>query len=509
MIAYDIVIVGSGVGGSTLAYELAGSGARVLVLERGDYLPEEPQNWDVSSVFEANRYKAHETWRAARTGRLFTPGVHYWVGGNSKVYGASMIRFRETDFGAVEHAGGISPAWPLSYADLAPFYDEAERLYGVHGRRGEDPTDPPRAVEFPHPPVPHEPYIEELAGRLEAQGLHPTHLPLAVDLRPDGRCIRCATCDGFPCQVNAKWDAEYACLRPALARGGIELWTRAIVRRIVTAPDGKQARGVEVSRDGDTVEVAADTVVVACGAVNTAALLLRSASDAHPNGLANSSGQVGRNYMVHNNTALMAVDPRHRNPVVFQKTIALNDFYFRGPTYPHPMGNLQLLGKLQTAMLATTQALVPRPILRWSAGRSVDWWVMSEDLPDPENRVTLGSDGRVEIRWAPTNEEAHHRLVGAARGMMRRAGFPLVLTKRVDIAANSHQCGTARMGSDPETSVVDPSCRTHDIGNLYVVDGSVFASSASVNPALTIAAIALKVGGQLRRGTRPHETPTA
>src|SRR6266511_891563 len=222
-----------------------------------------------------------------------------------------------------------------------------------------------------------------------------------------------------------------------------------------------------------------------------------SPSSVYPDGLANSSGLVGRHYMVHNNTALTAVHPTRRNPTIFQKTLAVNDFYFRGPDWPYPMGNLQLLGKLQAGMLTANQPLVPRRVLQAVADRSVDWWVMSEDLPDPENRVTLGSDGSIRIHWKPNNLVAHAKLVQAARQMLRRAGYPIVLTQRMGIETNSHQCGTLRFGNDPSTSVLELFCRSHDIPNLYVVDSSFFPSSTAVNPALTIAAQALRVADHL------------
>ena len=494
--AYDIIIIGTGAGGGTLAYALRASGARVLLLERGDFLPQEPQNWSPEAVFDQQRYKPKEVWQDAE-GRPFHPGVHYYVGGNTKVYGAALPRLRRADFEVIEHEGGISPAWPIRYEDLEPYYVRAEQIYLVHGVSGDDPTEPPRSGPFPFPPVPHEPYIAELAEQLRAQGLHPSYLPIGIDLRPGGRCIRSKTCDGFPCQLLAKGEADVCCVRPALESPDVELMTHTYARRLLTDPSGRRVTAVEVERDGERFEVHADIVVVACGAANSAALLLRSANSVYPNGLANSSGLVGRHYMVHNNTALMAVHPSRRNPTIFQKTLAVNDFYFRGPDWPYPMGNLQLLGKLQAGMLTANQPLVPRRVLQAVADRSVDWWVMSEDLPDPENRVTLGSDGSIRIHWKPNNLVAHAKLVQAARQMLRRASYPIVLTQRMGIETNSHQCGTLRFGNDPSTSVLELFCRSHDIPNLYVVDSSFFPSSTAVNPALTIAAQALRVADHL------------
>jgi choline dehydrogenase-like flavoprotein len=493
---YDLVIIGTGVGGGTLAYALRNSGARILLLERGDFLPQEPQNWQPAAIFTEARYKPKEVWHSA-DGGTFQPGVHYFVGGNSKVFGAALPRFRHEDFGALEHEGGLSPAWPISYDELEPYYALAERIYRVHGQVDEDPTEPPRSTPFPFPAVPHEPAIQQLHERLTKLGYHPFHYPMGIDLRADGRCIRCKTCDGFPCQVHAKSDAEVCCVRPALESPTVTLWTHSFVRRLLTDGSGRRVVGAEVEQHGERVIVGADRFVVACGAVNSAALLLRSANPHHPNGLANANGLVGRHYMVHNNTAMMAVNPLQRNSTVFQKTLAVNDFYLRGPNFPYPMGNLQLLGKLQAGMLAAAQPLVPRPILQGMANRSVDWWIMSEDLPDPANRITLRSDGGIQVRWQPNNLVAHRRLVAMARQMMRAAGYPLLFVQPMGIETNSHQCGTVRFGSDPATAVLDPFCRAFATENLYVVDSSFFPSSAAMNPALTIAAQTLRVAEHL------------
>lgn len=494
---YDMVIIGTGMGGGTLAYALRHSGARLLLIERGDYLPQEPENWSPEAVFDQKRYKPDELWQDAAGGAPFQPGVHYFVGGNTKVYGAALPRFRRQDFEALEHEGGTSPAWPISYEDLEPYYAQAEQIYWVHGQAGHDPVEPPRSGPFPFPPVPHEPYIEALAGQLRAQGLHPFHYPMGLDLKAEGRCIRCKTCDGFPCQVLAKADADVCCVRPALASPQVELWTHTVARRLLTDSTGRRVVALEVERNGERLEVRANCFIIACGAVNSAALLLRSANSMHPDGLANASGQVGRNYMVHNNTAMMAVKPLQRNPTVFQKTMAINDYYFEGPDWPYPLGNIQLLGKLQAGMLTAAQPLVPRPLLQAMANRSVDWWIMSEDLPDPNNRITLGSDGSLRVRWQPNNRVAHQKLVEAARQMMRCAGYTFVFTQPMSIETNSHQCGTLRFGLDPATSVLDPFCRAHDLEHLYVVDSSFFPSSTAMNPALTIAAQALRVADQL------------
>lgn len=503
---FDIVIIGTGMGGGTLAYALRESGASILLLERGDFLPQEVANWDIQEVFDNKRYKPNELWIDASDGSTFQPGVHYFVGGNTKVYGAALPRLRREDFEALEHEGGTSPAWPLKYTDFEPYYNVAESIFHVHGQSGHDPTEPERSQPYPFPPVPHEAYIEGLVYELRQQGLNPFFLPMGVDLRDGGRCIRCKTCDGFPCKMLAKGDADVRCVRPATESAGVTLWTKTFARRLLLDANGRKVRAVEVARAGEVFEIQADTIIVSCGAVNSALLLLQSANDQHPDGLANSSGLVGRNYMVHNNTALTAVKPFKKNPTVFQKTMAVNDFYLHGPDFPYPMGNLQLLGKLQAGMLSVAQSGVPKFVLNAMANRSVDWWVMSEDLPDPENRVTLSNNGKIYVHWQPNNRVAHQKLIAAARQMMRAAGYPFVFTQTMGIETNSHQCGTLRFGDNPATSVLNTACQTHDIDNLYVVDSSFFPSSSATNPALTIAAQALRVADHIMNKPIQHSS---
>ncbi len=494
--SYDFVISGTGDGGGTLAYALKDSGARVLLVERGDYLPRERENWSPQAAYFKSRYKTTEQWYDAE-GQAFRPGIHYFVGGNTKLYGAALPRFRKEDFEALEHEGGTSPAWPFSYDDLEPYYVEAEKIYRVHGQMNEDPTEPPRSTDYPFPPLEHEPYIADLADRLRRQGLHPFHYPMGIDLREGGSCIRCKTCDGFPCKLHAKSDTDVCCVRPALQRPNVALLANTFARRLLTDETGKRVVALEIEHEGAIKQIKAGTFIVACGAVNSAALLLRSASDQHPLGLANASDQVGRNYMVHNNSAMVAVDPRRRNDVIFQKTLAVNDYYFKGPDWPYPLGNLQLLGKVQAAMVAAARPHVPRPILKAMTSRSVDWWVMSEDLPASENRITLSNTGKIQVYWKPNNMASHHKLVEYATTMMKEAGYPFVFIEEMGIATNSHQCGTIRAGDDPGTAVLDSYCKAYDLDNLYVMDSSFFPSSAAMNPALTIAAQALRVGERI------------
>lgn len=502
---YDVIIIGSGAGGGTLAHALSGSGKRVLLLERGDFLPREKENWDTKAVFGKERYHTSETW-LDKEGRELRPGTGYWVGGNTKVYGAALLRLREKDFGRVVHKGGISPEWPLAYADLAPWYTRAEQLYGVHGKRGLDPTEPPMD-EYPEPPVSHEPRIQELADKLLEKGLHPFHLPLGLRLNERDRlssaCIRCDSCDGFPCMVDAKADADLTCVRPSLRQPNVSLRTRAKVVQLHTSASGREVTEVEVEIDGKSHSYAGNVVVVACGAVNSAALLLRSANERHPRGLANGSDQVGRNFMKHTNGAMLAVGTCP-NPTVFQKTLAVNDYYWGEPGFDYPMGHVQLLGKANKEMLALdAPKLAPGLVLDEMAKHSIDWWLTSEDLPDPENRVRL-RDGKIALEYRENNQEAFTRLSKRWTEVLKSVQcgqhilpLGLYLKKKIPLEGVAHQVGTCRFGTDPRTSVLDVHCRTHEVENLYVVDGSFFPSSAAVNPSLTIMANALRVGAHL------------
>ena len=520
---YDVIIIGTGAGGGTLAHRLAPSGKRVLLLERGDYVRREKDNWSSKAVNVDAKYNTREEWRD-KEGRPLHPHTNYYVGGNTKFYGAALFRLREADFGQLRHEGGISPAWPISYADLEPYYTQAERLYQVHGERGVDPTDPWASAPYPFPAVSHEPRMQKLHDDFAGAGLRPFHVPLGIlldEARPGtSQCIRCNTCDGYPCLVQAKSDAQVIAVDPALAYPNVTLMTNARAARLETSATGREVTGVVVERAGEMLRVSADLVVSACGAINSAALLLRSASDRHPNGLANGSGVVGRHYMGHINSVLLAIS-RTPNPTVFQKTLALNDFYFGEEGFPHPMGHISFVGKLDgVALSAGAPPIVPGMTLDIMARHSLDFWLTSEDLPDPDNRVEIDREGHVVLSYTPNNLAGHERLIGKVKHLVEHLGMGshlvprnLFVGNRIPLAGVAHQNGTVRFGRDPRASALDTTCRAHEVDNLYVVDGSFFPSSGAVNPALTIMANALRVGDHLleRLGARAavHQAVTA
>jgi choline dehydrogenase-like flavoprotein len=508
---YDVIVIGSGAGGGTLTRRLAASGKRILLLERGGWLPREPANWGPHEVFVDNRYVSEDTWYDA-DGRPFQPQIHYFVGGATKLYGAALYRLRSEDFGELRHHDGPSPAWPIGYDELEPYYTEAERVYQVHGARGEDPTEPPASAPYPFPAVSHEPRIQQLSDDLEAAGHHPFHAPCGVMLNerdmPHSACVRCATCDGFPCLVHAKSDAEVLAVRPALEHENVTLLTGAEVVRLETNAAGTAVTGVVVERDGERESYAGDLVVVSCGAANSAKLLLASASEQHPRGLANGSDQVGRNYMFHASQAVLALS-KEPNPTVFQKTLGLNDFYFGGPGVDYPLGNIQMVGKSSAEMYRGEKPLQTKLAPQWTldkvAEHAVDFWLSTEDLPRPENRVTLRSDGSIALAYLPTNEAPKERLLHELKSLLGQLGMHhdhllprhAYLKNDIPVAGVAHQAGTCRFGTDPATSVLDVDCKAHEVDNLYVVDTSFFPSIGAVNPALTAMANALRVGDRI------------
>ena len=512
---YDVIIIGSGAGGGTLAHKLAPTGKTILLLERGGYVPREKDNWSARAVNLEGKYQTKEKWHDA-SGNELHPHTNYYVGGNTKFFGAALFRLRKEDFGEIKHHGGVSPAWPITYDELEPYYTEAEKLYYVHGNAGEDPTEPHRSAPYPQKAVSHEPRLQQLSDDFERLGLHPFHTPLGVMLDEKlphlSKCIRCGTCDGFPCLLSAKSDAQVCAVDPALKNTNVSLLTDAYVEKLATDGSGRKVSKVIIRREGRRYELSADIIVVSCGAINSAALLLRSANDKHPHGLANSSDTVGQHYMGHVNSVLMALS-KCPNPTIFQKSLSLNDFYFGASGWNYPMGHISFVGKLDGETLkGGAPALTPGWTLDMMARHSLDFWLTSEDLPDPENRVTVDSNGGIVLSYRPNNEEGHKRLIVKLKELMKQQSAckihgrecheglfarNLYLGQRIPLAGVAHQVGTVRFGNDPANSALDLNCKAHDLDNLYVVDGSFFCSSGAVNPALTIMANALRVGDHL------------
>jgi choline dehydrogenase-like flavoprotein len=519
---YDAIVIGSGAGGGTVTWALAPTGAKVLLLERGDWLRREPDNWNPQALWLDKRYQNSGQWTDAADGHMFSPKQNYYVGGNTKFYGAILYRFRERDFGPLQHEDGVSPAWPISYGDLAPYYDRAEELFQVHGTRGEDPDDPPASGPYPWPAISDEPRIAQLREDLRAAGLHPFSLPNGIlidEAQPHlSACVRCATCDGYPCLVNGKADAAVMCVQPALRHPNVELRTRARVVRLETDPTGRSVSRVVVDRDGEREEYTADVVVLAAGAINSAALLLASAGDRHPDGLGNGSGHVGRHLMLHNNSGLVAFS-KTPNPTKFQKTLGVNDFYWSDPFDPdwsYPVGSIQMNGKSEAVLIGfdVPDARDPADLAR----HSIDFWLTTEDLPLDDNRVTVDRDGAISLQYTRTNSGEHARLRMRLQGLLDAIRCELDVYDdrtrqyaggQLGIGGVAHQNGTIRFGTDPATAPLDVDCRMHEVDNLYVADASFFVSSTAVNPTLTIIANALRVADTVaeRLGVRSVAVP--
>ena len=512
---FDIIVIGSGAGGATLAQRLAPTGKSILILERGEHLPREAENWSPRSVFIDKRYRTKETWRD-KAGHPFTPNTHYWVGGNTSFYGAALMRMRGRDFTEVAHAGGISPAWPISLTDLSPYYDEAERLWQVHGARGEDPTETGDEPAYAFPAIAHDPGVAALRDHWKALGWRPFSLPLGVKLDPDNPvtspCIKCKTCGGYPCLLKAKCDARSIAVEPIMGLPNVTLLTGRKVERLETDGQGRSVTEVVCQTAAGEERWTGDIVVLAAGAANSAVILLASASAAHPDGLANGSNQVGRNYMFHNSSAVVSVTV-DRQAVTFPKTLGVNDFYFGDPRggFDFPMGHIQLLEYMSGQTLEgqvsdwLPPALVPDALSGAAAERMLSMLVISEDLPAQDNRVRLDGEGRIVLDYTFSNLEGHNRLVKTLEASLDNfvdhrhplSQHHFQLDSLLPLYGTAHQCGTIRFGADPAASVLDRNCKAHELDNLYVVDTSFFVSSNAVNPTLTTVANALRVGDHL------------
>ncbi|MBW4618484.1 MAG: GMC family oxidoreductase [Cyanosarcina radialis HA8281-LM2] len=489
---YDVIIIGTGAGGGTLARKLAPTGKKILILEQGDFLLKESSELLDTEVFKQGQYRAPESWSDS-AGEPFYPQTCYSVGGNTKSWYGVLMRMREGDFEEVRHQKGISPAWELKYANFEPYYTAAEQLYQVHGRLGDDPTEPTHSKDYPFPEIGHEEFpIQGICAALAAKGLHPAYLPLGLGDR-------------------GRTDSEDTGVTPALKSNNVTLKTSAKACWLHTNASGSEIKGVQAQIGDQFFLFLSHIVVVACGAINSAALLLRSANEKHPDGLANRSGLVGRNLMRQQLSVVVQLSASP-NSGLFPRTVGLNDFYWGDKDFAYPMGHVQNAGGIlrdvlfseAPPILSAFTKFLPDFGLRQLATRSIGWWLQTEDLPDPNNRVRYVGD-KLRVDYTANNFEAHDRLVYRWIDILKEVEveLPAIFNRGVHPRSDmplqvvAHQCGTCRFGTDPATSVLDLNCRAHEVDNLYVVDTSFFPSSASVSPGLTAIANALRVGEHL------------
>lgn len=481
---YDVVVIGSGAGGSTLAYELSRSGRQVLVVERGTLL--KSRRLAASDPVGRYIYDINPPHDEAKS----------FVGGETKFYGSALYRMRESDFREIEHETGASPAWPISYSDLEPYYERAELLYRVHGSPDGDPTEPPRRRPFPYRPIEHAPIISGLVSRIERAGTRVSAIPRGLDYGPGGSCVLCPTCDGYYCQLDAKMDAEIAALRPALVTKNVRLETGTECLQILTTISGSEVSGVLLqSRDQQQV-VYADIVAVCAGLVGSATLLRRSRNPKHPEGLGNATGCLGRYLAGHSQGVIFPFVSRTHIPQMHTKTFAINSYYNGTPDWPYPLGVIQMAGQMPFWEHARWPM---RPLARFVGRHALMCFHMTEALPAPNTRLIFDGDTVVGRIPPVHNIRTYRKMRELAADAFRRAGH-FVLTRRRPPHV-WHEVGTARFGTDPNTSVADPDCQVHGISGLYVVDASVLPSAGAVNTALTIMALALRAGETIVRRT--------
>jgi choline dehydrogenase-like flavoprotein len=477
---YDVIVIGSGAGGSTLAYQLSIFGHRVLVVERGDFLRPSRLN----SSDPVGKYINH--FAKNRSGKLSV------VGGETKFYGSALYRMRESDFHAVEHEKGVSPAWPITYSDLEPYYERAEALYRVHGSTDGDPSEPPRARPFPYPPIEHAPIVSKLVRRIEQAGTRVSAIPRGLDYGPGGRCVLCSTCDGHYCQLDAKMDAEIAALRPALATENVQLMTGTDCLRVLTTSDGSRITGVLLRHLNREKVVHADVVAVCAGLTGSTSLLRRSRTKIHPDGLGNATGCLGRYLAGHSVGLIFPIIGWKEVPPTHTKTFAINGYYNGAPDCPYPTGVIQAAG--QMPFWEETSRFV-RPLAHFVGTRSLMCFYMTEALPTHETRLLFDEDHVVNRVPPVHNLKTFFKLRDLATDIFQRAGHLVLAPRRRPHVW--HEVGTARFGTDPATSVVDQNCQVHGIEGLFVVDASVLPSAGAVNPALTIIALALRAGNHI------------
>lgn len=505
---WDAIVVGSGFGGGFAALTLAQAGRRVLLLERGTWASRDDSAWDPQAILIEQKYRSQTPYEAPQfSGRklIFPNEV---IGGNSIFYGGASLRLRESDFErrsrnqSQDLPVGLCD-WPVTYETLAPFYDEAEAILGVVGQDGADPTEPPRSHPYPTSPPQLGSTAKLLASAAEQLGMRPFHIPLAINFEGNhgrARCVRCTTCDLFPCKIGAKNDVSVTVL-PAAEQHGAQIRGRVVV----TGLQHRNGRITGVSgidlESGRRFEATSDITIVSAGAIASPSLLLASGLD----GIATGHALIGRYLMRHCSGIAIGMYPFVTNPEQrFHKQVAITDFYEGSSDHAGPSGPWGMIQGLQAPPVEYVRGQAPFPINRIGAAtvRYQGFLLcIAEDEPYRDNRVVLdprqrdhfGSPlARVEHRYSRRDRAGRRALLRQASRVLRKSGALLRVRKTINTF--SHAVGTCRFGDDPQHSATDVYCRVHGVPNLFVVDGSFMPTSGGVNPSLTIAANALRVG---------------
>lgn len=471
--SYDAVVIGSGLGGSTMALRLAQAGRRVLVVERGDWY----------------RFKRDATTNGYLYDILGPNDDISVVGGRTKFYGAALYRNRESDFRDVQFETGVSPAWPFGYDTLEPYYTEAEKLFRVHGSSNDDPSEPRRAAPFPYPPLPHDPAVAKVTEKLKAKGFPVAPIPRGLDQGPGRPCIMCADCDVHACRFDAKMDAETAALGPALATGLVDLMTVTECARVLLTPDGKRAEGVVLTREGQQHRVLAETVIVAAGTPHSAALLRRSRTDQHREGIGNNTGQLGKRVGAHSTGTMFPLISFARLGARHTKTFGLNLWYDGADDWQYPLGTAQIAGQIPLWRMA---GKLKRPIVKEIAEHSLTVIHMTEALPDEHTGWSFDGD-RIGSFTPPRHQpKTYQKMRDLTANAFEKAGYPVIRAPRP--VAFWHETGSAVMGVDEKASVVDPQGAVHGVAGLYLADASVLPTAGALNTGLTIIAVAMRTG---------------
>jgi choline dehydrogenase-like flavoprotein len=486
---WDVIVVGSGAGGATLASRLAEHGAQVLVVEIGDFLrPADLKPGDPIGRFMYDVIGGPN-------------GSMTYVGGRTKFYGGALYRMRESDFTHVEPGGTRS--WPIGYEALEPYYEQAERLYRVHGDAEGDPSEPRRASPFPHAPLPHHPRVARMIDKLNRSGTATAPIPRGLDYGEGGKCVLCATCDTYFCQLEAKMDSEVAALRPAMATGNVKLLTNTECVKVETTPDGRRVTGVVLKGAEGLRTVTADKVVVAAGIPDTARLLRRSRNEAHPEGLGGNSGVLGKHLAGHSVGYVFALTSLFKLPPMHSKTFAINAFHDGAPGWDGQLGVIQAVGQIPFWEIASGPMKI---VARLVGERAMTFFYSTEAHPTAQSGLVWDGD-EIGTKVEPEHDmAAFEKLRTLAVETFGRAGYRVLARKRAPYLW--HETGTARMGADPADSVVDPDCQVHGIEGLYAVDQSVLPTAGRVNTSLTVMALALRAGDHIA-GQRVKAEPAA